>query len=223
MGRPALMMLLCACAAGAQNPVRDNTVQPVALMRCQQPRFTEEALVAHLAGQVTMSLTIDDDGRPHDIHVVSPLGLGLDESAVSCMGQSRYYPAEKDGKPVPLKMDVSLGFQDHWDSNWRLGKVAFQMPEGVSRPIFIKADYPAASADKRGATVCIHLTVDTAGNPTGVQLAVASQDAKLDKEAVSIAGGFRFQTGSKGGRPVAVPATLTLVHGAANTSLPHGR
>ena len=162
-----------------------------------------------------MSFTVDDDGNAKDIHVVSPLGLGLDESAVACMGQSHYSPARKDGKPVPLKMSVSLVFQDHSDSDWHLGKIAFQTPDGASRPLFLKAKYPEPTAEKRAATICIHLTVDKSGVPVGVQ-ADPGQAPGLDKEAVAIACNFRFQAASRKGQPVEVPTVLNLVHGAPN-------
>jgi TonB family protein len=193
----------------------DSVVEPVPLRRCQQPQFTPEALLAHLAGTVTMSFTVDDDGNAKDIHVVNPLGLGLDESAVACMGQSRYSPARKDGKPVPLKMNISLAFQDHADSDWHLGKIAFQTPEGASRPIFLKANYPQPSAGKRAATTCIHLTVDKSGLPAGVEVS-AAQDPSLDKEALAIARSFRFQAASRNGQPVEVPTILNLVHTPPN-------
>jgi TonB family protein len=163
MGRSALIVLICAGTAGAQNPSRhpftavvleqaistysaahgDGVVPPVALMQCRQPEYTEEARIAHLAGFVTMSLTVDDDGVPTDIHVVSPVGLGLDESAMACMRQSRYSPAQKDGKPVPLKINVSLAFQEHWDSDWHLGAAAFHTADGAARPILVKASIHA--------------------------------------------------------------------------------
>ena len=116
MGRCVLIVLICACTAGAQSvsrahPAADRVSPPVPLMQCGQPEYTEEARVAHLAGMVTLSLTVDDEGMPTDIHVVSPVGLGLDESAVACMGKSRYSPAQKDGKPVPYKLTLSLAFQ----------------------------------------------------------------------------------------------------------------
>jgi TonB family protein len=195
---------------------------PVALVRCQQPQYTEEARIGHLAGVVTMSLTIDDDGTPNDIHVVNPLGLGLDESAVSCMEQSRYSPARKDGKPVPLKIDVSLGFQAPWDSDWYLGGAAFQTAEGDSRPVLVKAKYPAASGDKRSVRVCLHLTVGKDGVPRNVQVA-SPQDARLDKQAISIAAGWRFQPGARNGQALEVPATFTLVHGSVNHLASSGR
>jgi len=204
----------------------DRLVQPVPLMRCRQPEYTGEARLAHLAGSVTMSLTIDDDGMPNDIHVVSPLGLGLVESAAACMSQSRYSPAQKGGKPVPMKTTVSLGFQEHWDSDWYLGAAAFHTPDGVARPILVKAKYPGSSSgssgDKRSLVVCLHLTIGKDGAPRDIQVA-APKDPKLDKEAVTIAGGWRFQPGTKNRQPVDVPATFTLVHGAGTRVASNGR
>ena len=241
MGRSALIALICAGTAGAQNPARhpfspvvleqavstysaprgDGVVPPVALMQCRQPEYTEEARIAHLAGFVTMSLTVDDDGAPTDIHVVSPVGLGLDQSATACMRQSRYSPAQKDGKPVHLKINVSLAFQEHWDSDWHLGAAAFNTADGVARPIVVKAKFPGPSADHRSLAVCLHLTVGKDGSPRDIQVA-SPQDARLDKEAMSIIGAWRFRPGTQNRQPVDVPATLTLVHGAANRVMARG-
>jgi TonB family protein len=194
---------------------------PVALMQCRQPEYTEEARIGHLAGTVTMSLTVDDDGKPTDIHVVSPVGLGLDENAVACMRQSRYSPAQKDGKPVPLKINVSLPFLEHWDGDWHLGAAIFRTADGAVRPVLVKAKFPGATGDHRSATVCLHLTVGKDGAPHDVQIA-QPQDAKLDKEAVAILCEWRFRPGTKNKEAVDVPATFTFVHGAANRVLASG-
>ena len=175
-------------------------------MQCRQPVYTEEARVAHLSGVVTMTLTVDDDGVPNDIHVVSPVGLGLDESAVACMRQSRYSPAQKDGKPVPLKINVSLGFQEHWDSDWHLSAAAFHCAGGADRPVVIKAKFPGATQDHRSVTVCVHLTVGKDGTPRDVQIP-SPQDARLDKEAIAIISGWRFRPGTRNRQPVDVPAS----------------
>src|SRR5580698_8746221 len=127
MSRGALLVFVSACVVIAQ-----TVAPPVALMQCRQPEYTEEARIAHLTGTVTLSLTVNDDGIPNDIHVLTPVGLGLDESAVSCMRQSRYSPAEKDGKPVPFKIDVPLSFAGHWDSDWHLGAAAFTIANGAA-------------------------------------------------------------------------------------------
>ncbi|MEI9976110.1 MAG: hypothetical protein WDO73_31060 [Ignavibacteriota bacterium] len=82
MGRSALIAFICAGTAGAQglhqpgalissqvtptsSTRSEGAVPAVALMQCRQPQYTEEARIAHLAGVVTMSLTIDDEAyRP---------------------------------------------------------------------------------------------------------------------------------------------------------------
>jgi len=209
-GHSPKSLLLCDQAtASARN---DGVLPPVALMQCGRPEYTGEARLAHLAGIVNMSLTIDDEGRPSEIHVLNPLGLGLDESAVSCVRQSRYSPAQKDGKPVPLKMDVSLAFEEHWDSDWHLGAAAFQTSGGTIRPVVVKTKYPGATGDRRNLKVCVHLTIGKDGAPRNVQVP-APQDARLDREAMAIIGTWRFQPGTQNRQPVDVPAVLTLVHG----------
>jgi TonB family protein len=184
-------------------------------MQCQRPEYTDEARLAHLAGVVTMSLVVNDDGTPADIHVVTPLGLGLDESAVACMSQSRYSPAQKDGKPVPFKLTVSLGFDEHWDSDWHLGAAAFHTAGDVTRPRLAKAGFPEPSGDRRSVTVCLRLTVDKDGTPRAVQ-AASPQDARLDRQAIALVAAWRFHPGTQNGHPVDVPATLMLVHGAGS-------
>ena len=225
MGRCALLVFLCASmAAGPQpcceqaGPHHEGIEAPVALMQCGKPAYTEEARIAHLAGTVTMSLTVDDEGIPKEIHVLTPLGIGLDENAVACVRQSRYSPAQKDGKPVPLKINVSLAFEEHWDSDWHLGAAVFHTAEGATRPVVVKAKYPGAVGDRRNVTVCVRLTVGNDGTPRGLQVA-SPQDARLDKEAIAMVGDWRFRPGMQKGQPVEVPATLTLVHGLANRTM----
>jgi TonB family protein len=226
MGRCALLVFLCANTAVAQSflaccdqaPHREGMAAPAALMQCGKPGYTEEARLAHLAGIVTMSLTVDDEGIPKEIHVLSALGLGLDENAVACMRQARYSPAQKDGKPVPLKINVSLAFEEHWDSDWHLGAAVFHAADGATRPMVVKAYYPGAAGDHRNATVCVRLTVGKDGTPRNLQVA-SPQDARLDKEAIAIVGDWRFRPGMQKGQPVDVPATFTLVHGVPTRAM----
>jgi outer membrane biosynthesis protein TonB len=67
----------------------------------------------------------------------------------------------------------------------------------------------------------MHLTIGKDGSPRDIQVASA-QDARLDKEAVSIVGGWRFRPGTLNRQPVDVAATLTLVHAAANRVMASG-
>ena len=206
---PQRHLLFCPQAASSS--------APVALMQCR-PEYTEEARIAHLSGTVTMSFTVDDDGIPTGIRVVSPLGLGLDEKAVTCIHQARYSPAQKDGKPVPSKIDVAIPFQQHWDSDWHVSAALFRTVEGCARPIVTKAKFPGTTNDRRSLTVCVHLTVGKDGAPRELQIA-APQDARLDKEALAIVASLLFRPGTRNREPVEVPATFTLVHGIPNGSL----
>jgi TonB family protein len=226
MGRCALLVFLCASTAGAQSffaccdqaARHEGTAAPVALMQCGKPEYTEEARLAHLAGTVTMSLTVDDEGIPKEIHVLRPLGLGLDENAVACMRKARYSPAQKDGRPVPLNVSVSVAFEERWDSDWHLGTAVFHPADGATRPLLVRATYPGAAGDHRNVTVCVRLTVGKDGAPHELQVA-SPQDARLDKEAMAIVADWRFRPGVQKGQPVDVPATFTLVHGVANRTM----
>lgn len=219
MSRRLLLVFLCLATAVAQKLPRgrggpaDRIAPPVPLIQCGQPQYTEEARTAHLAGPVTMSLIVDDEGMPTDIHVVNPLGLGLDESAVRCMSQSRYSPAQKEGKPVPYKINVSLWFENRWDSDWHLGAAMFRTPPGTVRPVLTKAQFPPSSAVHRNATVSLSLTIDRSGKPRDLHCA-GPEESKLEKEAIGIVAGWCFRPAIRNSQPVEVPASLTLVRGS---------
>ncbi|HUI56461.1 MAG TPA: energy transducer TonB [Bryobacteraceae bacterium] len=210
-----LVLLSAAVAARCQPRTANGITSPLPIVRCQVPDYTDEAQIAHLAGAVTLSFTIGEDGLPTDIHVISPIGLGLDENAVACVNQWRYRPAEKDGKPIPLKASLTLSFSRRDDSDWHLGHVAFQPEQGASRPVFVKAGYPGSGGAKGNVTVCIRTMIDKQGVPRDVEVA-SPHDARLDKQAVDIVSGWRFQPGQKDGQPVDVPATFNLVHAVAS-------
>jgi TonB family protein len=61
-------------------------------------------------GVATLSLVVDASGKPTDIQIQSPLGLGLDEKAVEAVSKWKFEPAKKDGKPVPVAIAVEVDF-----------------------------------------------------------------------------------------------------------------
>jgi TonB family protein len=54
---------------------------------------------------------IDADGKPQEIVVSRPIGFGLDESAADSIRKASFQPATKDGKPVPVVLDVVVQFR----------------------------------------------------------------------------------------------------------------
>jgi hypothetical protein len=54
---------------------------------------------------------IGADGLPGEIAVARPIGFGLDESAVAAIRKAKFSPAIKDGKPVPVMLDLVVQFR----------------------------------------------------------------------------------------------------------------
>jgi protein TonB len=82
-------------AAACNEPVvKPKRKVPVA------PRYTMEARQAEIEGVVRVQVTVDEAGRVIAARVVSGLGYGLDESAVSAAKATTFEPASQCGKPV---------------------------------------------------------------------------------------------------------------------------
>ncbi len=75
------------------------------------PEYSEEARKAKYQGVVILWLVVGPDGRPRDIRVTRSLGLGLDEKAIEAVRQWKFEPARKDGKPVPVQINVEVSFR----------------------------------------------------------------------------------------------------------------
>jgi len=75
------------------------------------PEYSEEARKAKYQGTCTLSLIVGPDGKPRDIHVARSLGLGLDEKAIEAVNQWKFEPAQKDGKPVSVAINVEVTFR----------------------------------------------------------------------------------------------------------------
>jgi len=75
------------------------------------PEFTEQARKAKFMGIVLVSLIVDPDGKPQNVHVLRGVGMGLDQKAVAAVGKYKFKPAMLDGKPVPVALNVEVNFQ----------------------------------------------------------------------------------------------------------------
>jgi TonB family protein len=56
-------------------------------------------------------VVIETDGKPGEIAVARPIGFGLDENAVEAIRKASFEPAVKDGKPVPVLLDLVVQFR----------------------------------------------------------------------------------------------------------------
>jgi len=75
-----------------------------------EPEFSEGARKAGYQGTCVLSLIVDTNGRPKDIHLVRKLGMQLDEKAIQALRQWTFEPAQKGGRPVEVAIEVEFSF-----------------------------------------------------------------------------------------------------------------
>jgi TonB family protein len=97
-------------AASRVSHIGDGVSAPVPL-NIVEAEFSDAARKAGHQGVCIVSLIVDVQGRPQEIKVVRPLGMGLDEKAVEAVGKYRFKPAMKNGEPVPAKVAVEVNFR----------------------------------------------------------------------------------------------------------------
>jgi TonB family protein len=77
-----------------------------------EAQFSDEARRAKYQGVCLISLIVDAQGNPQNIHVARSLGKGLDEKAIEAVGQYKFRPAMKDGQtPVPVMITLEVDFR----------------------------------------------------------------------------------------------------------------
>lgn len=74
------------------------------------PSFSDLARKAKYQGIVTLGLIVDKDGLPQKIHILNPLGAGLDAKAVEAVSKWKFQPAEKDGQAVAVQIAIEVEF-----------------------------------------------------------------------------------------------------------------
>jgi TonB family protein len=65
-----------------------------------------------VVGSVTVALVVSSKGMPKEVHVVKGLDKDLDQSTVEAVEQWRFAPAQKDGKPVAVRVSLEIAFHD---------------------------------------------------------------------------------------------------------------
>lgn len=109
LGRPS-----GEAAAPAQQVVdgKDAGVTLPKVIAEVKPQYTPEAMQARIEGTVMLSAVVRTDGEPEDIEITQSLDTehGLDKQAADALSQWRFEPGSKDGKPVPVRVDVEMRF-----------------------------------------------------------------------------------------------------------------
>jgi len=90
-----------------------NGVSEPKLTYSVEAEFSDEARRAKYEGTVVISLIVDAQGNPQNVHVSRSLGMGLDEKAIEAVRQYKFKPAieAKSGKSVPVPISVEVRFR----------------------------------------------------------------------------------------------------------------
>jgi TonB family protein len=115
--RRLLLIFFCAaCFLSAQSD--DETVydlgpgiSPPRVVKQVNPRYSTDHGVRPV-GSVTIALIVTSKGLPKDQHVLKGLDKELDQSALDAVGEWRFAPAQKNGKPVSVRVSVQIQFHE---------------------------------------------------------------------------------------------------------------
>jgi outer membrane biosynthesis protein TonB len=92
--------------------LRDNMVdQKARLLSNFEPQSNQYAQDHGIAGMSLYHVVVGADGKPAEIAVARPIGFGLDENAVDAIRKATFAPALKDGRPVPVLLDLVVQFR----------------------------------------------------------------------------------------------------------------
>lgn len=86
-------------------------IEPPSVIREVRPSYTDEARRARVEGDVVLEIVVLRDGRVGNIRTIRSLGAGLDQRAADAVRQWRFTPARRQGVPVDVVVQVSVGFK----------------------------------------------------------------------------------------------------------------
>jgi TonB family protein len=75
------------------------------------PKYTREAKSKHIEGTSRLIVVVNPSGSAENIAIMDPLGMGLDDEAVTAVRQWRFKPAMRSGQPVQVQINVGMDFR----------------------------------------------------------------------------------------------------------------
>jgi TonB family protein len=90
--------------------VRNGALAPQVIY-APAPQFSPQARKAKYGGVATVSLIVDAQGNPQNVHMINHLKMGLDEETLAVVTQYKFKPATLQGKPVPVEVNIEVNFK----------------------------------------------------------------------------------------------------------------
>lgn len=98
-------------AIAGDSPCTEEPVKAKAIGGFSPP-YTDDARSAEIEGRIKLKLTVDAQGNVTDVQVLSsPLGHGLEESAIATARRMKFTPASACNKPVLSTFTVGASFR----------------------------------------------------------------------------------------------------------------
>jgi TonB family protein len=163
--------------------------------------------------------------------VTKSLDPGLDKEAIKAVKLWRFEPGTKDGKPVRVQISLELTFTLRDPPAQPLinagppatGKVAdagqangvpiYKPGNGVTPPRLLKDVKPQYTREAKDAKIqgIVYLdgVVETDGS-VGDVVVTRSLDAGLDEEAIKAVKQWKYEPGTKDGKPVRVQVSFEM-------------
>lgn len=73
--------------------------------------YPEEARKKGIEGRLVLSFIVDREGYPHNVSVRESLHALLDSAAVRALRETRFVPARRNGKRIPVRMNLPVRFK----------------------------------------------------------------------------------------------------------------
>ena len=85
--------------------------QKAKLLTAVDPASNDYAQKNGVAGVAMYHVVVGPDGKAAQIAVGRPIGFGLDENALAAIRKATFQPAMKDGRPVPVLLNMLVEFR----------------------------------------------------------------------------------------------------------------
>ena len=191
------------------------------------PRLIDSATVAYPSDEprgngprlCIVSLVVGSDGVAADVNVIRSLNPPLDKIALDTVKKAHFEPGAVGGKPVPVRIDVSLHFFGREDTailkvleRKYSGPIIAAKPYDVSPKVIhsvVAESSDQARREGKSGVVVISLVVSEDGMPTQVHV-VRGMGMGLDEKALAAVNQYRFKPAMKDGQPVAAQISVMV-------------
>ncbi len=180
------------------------------------PVYPEKARKERIEGKMSLKLLVNVDGSVSDVNVLEGPEI-FHQAAIDAISQSRFKPAEHNGKVVPVWMVMPIEFSlDSSDTDLQLTSPVPIDADGneVDIPRFFEVEAPpellqsVKSVYPPGVTVRLELKVNVDGSASVVKVLKGPEE--FHQAAIDAISQYRFKPGTLNGKvvPVQMPQSI---------------